>query len=198
MAGHFGGNPYKFDFPAQTNNPHVARYAMARGFIFPWETVLDAACCTGYGSKFIALNAKKVIGYDVDEGCIADANHDKPENCEFKVMDLDTCELPEVDVAVTLETIEHLAEMPHFIAELKKKVRRMIIVSTPLGGTTYAYVGEKASPATEKNDFGSHQDVERLFEDNEWHNFTYFNFGYSHFGVYFKGQPTPPKGWKQK
>lgn len=197
MAGHFGGNPYKWDYPAATNNPHISRYMMARGFIFPWETVLDAACCTGYGAKLIALGAKKVIGYDVDEGCIIAANNDKPKNCEFKVMDLNTCKLPAVDVAVCLETIEHLEGMPHFIDELKKKVRRAIIVSTPLGGTSYAYEGQDPSPATEVNDFGSHNDVQKFFQDDEWHNLTHFAYGYSHFGVYFKGQPKPPKGWKQ-
>ncbi len=198
MAGHFGGNPYKWDYPAATNNPHIARYMMARGFVFPWETVLDAACCTGYGSKFTALLCKKVIGYDVDVGCIESCKQDKPRNCHFEVKDLDTCELPDVDVAISLETIEHLNDLPRFIAQLKKHVRRCIIVSTPLGGTSFAYVNEPPGPATEKNDFGSHQDVQKLFNDDEWHELTHFDFGYSHFGVYFKGQPTPPEGWRQK
>lgn len=176
----------------------MARYSMARGFVFPWETVLDAACCTGYGSKYIALMAKKVIGYEVDPGCIEAANQDKPANCEFYLKDLDTCELPDVDVLISLETIEHLNDLQHFCQQAKKHVRRLIIVSTPLGGTSFAYKNEPPGPATEKNDFGSHGDVERLFEDDEWHNFTYFNFGYSHFGVYWKGQPTPPPGWKQQ
>lgn len=198
MTGHWTGNPFKWDFPATTNNPHIVRYMMAAGFVFPWETVLDAACAEGYGSKFIAMKAKKVIGYEIDEGCIARANNKKPKNTEFKVMDLDTCELPDVDVAVTLETIEHLNDMHHFIDQLKKHVRRAIIVSTPLGGTSFAYANEPPTPGTEKNDFGSHADVERLFEDEDWHNLTYFNYGYSHYGVYFKGQPEPPEDYKLK
>lgn len=198
MAGHFGGNVFKWDFPANTNNPHISRYMMASGFVFPWETVLDAACCTGYGSKFLALKAKKVIGYDVDEGCIIAANHDKPANCEFKVVDLNESAMPFVDVAVVLETIEHLEKLPHFIAELKQKVRRAIIVSTPLGGTSQAYVNEPPGPAIEVNDFGSHGDVQKLFQDDQWHNLTHFAYGYSHFGVYFKGQPIIPVEWKKK
>jgi hypothetical protein len=200
MAGHFGGNPYKWDFPAGPNNPHIARYMMAKGFVFPWETVLDAACAQGYGSKLIALNAGKVIGYEVDEGCIADANNNKPDNCEFKLMDLNECELPDVDVAITLETVEHTTPegMKHFISQLKKHVRRCIIVSVPLGGTSYAYVNEPPGPATEKNDFGSHQDVQKLFQDDEWHELTHFDFGYSHFGIYFKGQPLVPKEWEKR
>lgn len=192
MAGNFNGNFMKWDFPATTNNPHIARYMLAKGFIFPWETVLDAACGGGYGSKFISLSAKKVYGYEVDEGQIVEANHDKPKNCEFKVMDLDTCELPDVDVAVTIETVEHLNDMHHFIKQLKKHVKRCIIITVPLGGTSESYKDWPPGPETEKNDFGSEQDVDKLFEDKQWHKFLSIKFGYSHFGVYCKGQPKLP------
>lgn len=200
MAGHFGGNPYKWDFPAQANNPHISRYMLARGFVFPWETVLDAACCTGYGSKLLSLSAKKVIGYEIDEGCIESCKLDKPDNCEFKVMDLNTCELPDVDVAITIETVEHTTPegMVHFINQLKKHVRRCIIVSVPLGGTSFEYVNEPPGPATEKNDFMNHAAVQKLFTDDNWHNLTFFDYGYSHFGVYFKDQPKVPKEWEGK
>lgn len=200
MSGHFSGNPYKWDYPAGANNPHISRYMMAKGFIFPWETVLDAACCSGYGSKLIALSAKKVIGYEIDEGCIIDAKHNKPKNCEFKVVDLDSCELPDVDVAISIETIEHLSPegMAHFIKQLKKHVKRCVIISVPLGGTSHAYKGMEPSPATEKNDFGSHQDVQKLFQDKDWHILTYFDYGYSHFGVYFKDQPRVPAEWEKR
>jgi hypothetical protein len=202
MAGHFGGNIYKWDWPAGPNNPHIARYLMARGFVMPWETVLDAACAQGYGSKAVALAAKKVIGYEVDEGCISDALQDKPENCEFKVMDLNTCELPDVDVAITIETIEHLTPegMLHFAAQLRKHVKRCIIVSVPLGGTSFAYVNEIPGPGTEKNDFAQHGDIEKVIigEGNEWHLLTEFNYGYSHFGVYFKEQIKVPETWEKR
>lgn len=202
MSGHFGGNPYKWDYPAGANNPHVARYMMARGFILPWETVLDGACAQGYGSKIIALAAKKVFGYEIDEGCIEDAKRDKPENVEFKVMDLNTCELPDVDVAVTIETIEHLTPegMVHYTKQLRKHVKRCIIVTVPLGGTSHAYVNEPPSPATEKNDFPQHGDIEKVIigGTKEWKLFNEFNYGYSHFGIYFKEQIKVPKEWESK
>lgn len=202
MAGHFGGNPYKWDFPAGPNNPHVARYLMARGFVMPWETVLDAACAQGYGAKAVALAAKKVIGYEIDEGCIENALEHKPDNCDFKVMDLNTCELPDVDVAITIETIEHLTPegMMHFAEQLRKHVKRCIIVTVPLGGTSYAYVNEPPGPATEKNDFAQHGDIEKVIigDSPDWHLFFEFTFGYSHFGVYFKDQIQVPKEWEKR
>lgn len=202
MAGHFGGNPYKWDFPANTNNPHIGRYLLARGFIYPWETVLDAACATGYGSKIIALAADTVYGYEVDEGCLEAAKHDMQENTIFRVADLNTCELPDVDVCVSIETMEHLTPegLTHFLEQIRKHVKRCIIMTVPLGGTSWDYVNEPPSPATEKNDFMSPQDVSKLLtpEDSGWHELTSFKFGYSHFGVYFKDQPRVPEEWVGK
>lgn len=204
MSGHFGGNPFKWDIQAGANTPHITRYLLAKGFILPWETVLDAACATGYGSKVMALQAKNVIGYEVDEGCIESANINKPDNCEFKVMDLNTCELPDVDVAVTIETIEHLTPegMIHYTKQLRKHVKRCIIVTVPLGGSSFEYVNEPPGPATEKNDFPQDGDVQRIVapEGSGWHLFNQFKFGYSHFGIYFNGQEElyVPNEWRKK
>ncbi len=183
MSGHYGGNPLAWDGGA--NAPHISRYFIARGWIMPHETVLDAACCTGYGAKMIANTSKKVIGYDIDEGCIDNANHDKPDNCEFAVKDLNTCTLPEVDVSVSLETIEHLENMNHFIKELKSKVQRLIIACVPIGGTAWAYKGEKG-PHTEVNDFMNNDALDKLFMDDDWKKQSGFSYGYSYFGIYFK------------
>lgn len=189
MSGHYGGNPYKWDHGA--NSPHIARYFLARGWVMPGETVLDAACATGYGSHMLSQVAKNVIGYEVDPGCVDQANREwKTDNTEFFVKDLNTCELPEVDVAVSIETIEHLDDMYHFVNELKKKVSRAIIMTVPLGGTSWAYKDEPPGPATEKNDFMNPADVDKLFVDDTWKNFNSFKFGYSHFGIYFKKEPT--------
>ena len=162
----------------------------------PGEVVLDAGCGTGYGTKLLALVAKKAIGYDVDEGCIKQTLREKPhlDNVEFKAMDLDKCELPGVDVAVSIETIEHLNDMHHFVDELHKKVRRLIVVTVPLGGTVEAYKDWPPGPATEKNDFMTKGDVDKLLapEGSEWQTMTGFSYGYSHFGVYFKKPPKMP------
>lgn len=188
-AGHFGANPYKWD--KGPNSPHISRYFLARGWVMPGEVVLDAACATGYGSYMLSQVASKVYGYEIDEGCIESAKRDwDNEKTEFVVKNLNSCKLPNVDVSVSIETIEHLDDMHHFVDELKRKVRRLIIVTVPLGGTSWAYKDEKPSPATEKNDFMTGGDVDKLFVDEEWNIFSNFNYGYSYFGVYFKKEPA--------
>lgn len=191
MAGHFGGNPYKWDPGA--NSPHISRYFLARGWVMPGETVLDAACATGYGSHILSQVASKVIGYEIDEGCVIGANNNfKSSNTEFHVKDLNSCSLPKVDVSVSIETIEHLTPegMEHFTQELIKKVSRLIIVTVPLGGTSWAYKDEPPGPATEKNDFMTGGDVDKLFDYGDWKKFSDFNYGYSYFGVYFRRNPS--------
>lgn len=192
MAGHITGNPWKWE-GGGTNSPHITRYYLARGWIMPDETVLDAACCTGYGSRLLALSAKKVIGYEIDEGAIADAKvwHPAP-NIEYHVKDLDTCELPDVDVAVSIETVEHLNDMHHFAAQLKKHVRRCIILCAPIGGTSFEYVNEPPSPATEKNDFMKIDDLINLIQDDEWKEFNSFHYGYSGFVIMYRKSPDNP------
>ena len=61
----------------------------------------------------------------------------------------------------------------------------MIIVTVPIGGTSFAYKDVESSPATEKNDFMNKHDVDRLFLDEKWQICAGFMFGYSYFGVYF-------------
>lgn len=186
--GHYGGNPFRWDLKGGANAPHIVRYFIAKGFVFPWETVLDAACATGYGSKLIALQAKHVIGYEIDEGCIESAERNKPNNCEFHLKDLNTCELPDVDVCVTLETIEHLTPegMLHYTKQLREHVKRCIVVSVPSGGSSFEYVNEVPSPATEKNDFFSIKDLNNVVapEGSGWRMFFDFPFGRSYYAIY--------------
>ncbi len=164
---------------------------MAAGWVYPHETVLDAACCTGYGSHILSYHSKNVVGIEVDDGCIDHAQRVwKRDNIEFINADLNTYELPEADVAVTIETVEHLDDMHHFINQLKQKIRRLIIITVPLGGTSWAYKNEPNSPATEKNDFMTEADVSKLFVDDQWKELNGFQYGYSYFGVYFRKEPV--------
>lgn len=195
MAGHFGGNPYNWD--GGTNSPHVARYMLARGWIMPGETVLDAACCTGYGTHLIGQVAKKAIGIDVDEGCIRDADGRwGADNITFKVGNLDKIEFPDVDVTISIESAEHVNDLKHFIKQIKKHTRRMFIICTPIGGTSHAYTEEeKKTPAGECNDFNNLAHLQSVFADKTWKVHTDFQFGYSGFAVFYKKAPPVPKGY---
>lgn len=188
MAGHWGGNLYG-TWGRDANAPHISRYLLARGWIQPGEIVLDAACCTGYGSHILSQAAGKVIGYEIDEGCIADAKAiwgPRSPNVEYQVQDLDACEFPDVNVVVSLETVEHLFNMYHFLDQITKHVSRLAIISVPVGGTSYAYVGQTPGPATEKNDFGTGNDLDKLMFERGWGKMADFLFGYSYYCIYFK------------
>lgn len=192
MSGHFTGNPYKWE-GGGANAPHITRYFLVKGWIMPGETVLDAACCTGYGTRLLALSAKKVIGLEIDEGAIADAKEWNPApNVEYHVADLNTYELPDVDVSISIETIEHVSNPKRFAEQLKKHTRRCIILCAPLGGTSFAYKNEKPSPATEKNDFMKIGDLVNAIADDEWKEFNAFEYGYSGFVIFYKKSPANP------
>lgn len=187
MSGHYGGDPTAWD--NGTNAPHIARYFLARGWVLPTDTVLDAACATGYGTKILALSAKKAIGIEVDPGCIDVANSTNPvkkqDNTEFILADLDKIELPDVDVIVSIETCEHVQNFERFRDQIQKHARRLFIITVPLGGTSWDYTDEeKLTPAGEGNDFNNMAYLEELFTTDTWRLHTSFNFGYSGFVVF--------------
>lgn len=193
MAGHFGGNPYKWD--GGVNAPHISRYFLARGWVMPGETVVDAACCTGYGSHLLGQVAKKVYGLEIDEGCIADAKSMwAADNIDFRVFDIDKQELPNADVLVTIETAEHVQDFEHYLDQITKHIKRAVIFCVPMGGTSHAYTeAEKLTPAGECNDFNNEAHVEKLFTEKGWKLQTHFRYGYSGFFVFFKKEPRRVK-----
>jgi protein-L-isoaspartate O-methyltransferase len=196
MAGHFGGNPYAWN--GGGNNPHISRYFSARGWVMPGETVIDAGCGTGYGSHMISQIAKKVIGVDVDPGCIDYAKeHWQSKNIKFRVLDLGKGELPNADVIISIENMEHVNGMEHFIDQMTKHIKRICVICVPMGGSSYSYTKEEqASPGGENNDFFSTADVTKLFESRGWKLQWDHPHGYSNMFIFYKKPPKIPKGVK--
>lgn len=192
MSGHHSGNPYVWEGGA--NAPHICRYFLARGWVMPGETVIDAACCTGYGSHLIGQVAKKVYGLEVDKGCIDDADSQwGADNIEFRLHDIDKQELPDADVLISIETMEHVQDLEHFLDQMTKHVRRAVILTVPMGGTSWDYTEEqKLTPAGENNDFMDEAYVQNLFMGRGWKLQVDFRFGYSGFFVFFKQPPVRP------
>lgn len=179
MAGHFSGNPS--DWSGGANAPHIARYFIARGWIEPTETVLDAGCGSGYGSWILAQTAKRVGGVDVDAPIIESAKKDWiKSNLSYAVVDLGKDELPDCDVLVSIEVPEHINGLEHFIEQAQKHTKRLMFLCAPVGGTSHAYTEkQKATPAGENNDFNNVGHLVELFSNDEWSEFTSFQFGYS-------------------
>lgn len=156
--------PYEMNPACDLVLGHRFRYILARGFLHPGDTVLDAACGSGYGSETLSQVAKSVIGLDYDPSPVDYANKRfGNDNGRFVLQDLDTW-VPEpdsFDVAVSFETIEHLVQEPKVFADkLKSAATRLIIVSAPIVPT----VGINHY---HKHDLTDDQMV-NLFQDETW------------------------------
>ena len=114
---------------------HWHRYAVA----VPVATglrVLDAACGEGYGSALLARTAATVIGLDVDADAIAHARERYARsNLSFTAGSVASIPLPDasMDLVVSFETIEHLAEQPQMLAEFRRVLAPSgaLILSSP-------------------------------------------------------------------
>ncbi len=101
------------------------------------KTVLDAACGVGYGSQLLAkAGAKRVLGVDISEEAIQLAKSQfNGEKVSFEPADVTHLHVPNdsFDVAVSFETLEHIAKPEAFVKELKRvlKPNGLLIISTP-------------------------------------------------------------------
>ncbi len=112
---------------------HLARYRLAAQFASS-RRVLDAGCGEGYGTDLLAsAGAASVVGVDVDEPTIEHAR--ERYGRDFQVADI--AELPfeddSFDLVVCFETIEHVADAPRVVAELRRVLVEdgVLLISTP-------------------------------------------------------------------
>jgi 2-polyprenyl-3-methyl-5-hydroxy-6-metoxy-1,4-benzoquinol methylase len=122
------------------SDAHIARYELAREFVAAGEVVLDVTCGLGYGSAVLCegTGAARTIGVDNSRFAIeyARVNYGAPAATEFRLgdaTDLGFLDEASVDVAVSLETIEHLPRPEAFMAEIKRVLRPggRVMVSVP-------------------------------------------------------------------
>lgn len=100
--------------------------------------ILDAACGTGYGSDILKkLNPEHILGLDISPDTINYAkNKYASENCEFRVcnvVEMNDCKIPERDVIVSFETIEHIEAPLKLLDNFKKILKKggLLFISTP-------------------------------------------------------------------
>lgn len=102
---------------------HVAAYALAASRA-QRRTVLDAGCGEGYGARMLAETASRVTGVDLDPGVVTHARATYP-GIDFLQADLCDLPLPDdgLDLVVSLQVIEHLPDIPRFVAEVARVLR---------------------------------------------------------------------------
>jgi len=114
---------------------HWHRYCavadIARG-----RRVLDAACGEGYGSALLARGAVSVIGVDVGAEAIAHAQS-RYSSPNLTYVRASVAALPlasaSIDLVVSFETIEHLAEQREMLAEFRRVLacEGVLVLSSP-------------------------------------------------------------------
>lgn len=114
---------------------HVARYQFAASLIDAGDRVVDAACGIGYGAAILAdAGAREVLAIDNAPEAIAFGleNYNRPA-IRFQtgdVMSIGLAETDAFDLALSFETIEHLADPLPFLKSLAR-VSPMLVASVP-------------------------------------------------------------------
>src|SRR6056297_1794407 len=102
-------------------------------------TVLDAGCGEGYGlAMLVDAGAARVIGADLDAATVAhvQTTYASPDP-RIEVHRAELMSLPidddEVDLTVSLQVIEHLHDIPGYLASLRRVTRPggAIVIATP-------------------------------------------------------------------
>lgn len=113
-------------FDGAIRDEHEARYRIAAGYAVPRGFVLDAGCGTGYGMQLF------------NEGLYLGIDKNPPKGNRFMKADFEDPNqsydwLPQYDVFVGLECIEHLNDFGvHKYVQLACASREWAIISTPI------------------------------------------------------------------
>jgi len=171
---------------------HRFRYHLAKGFIDVGDIVLDLGCGTGYGTKILSEVALKVIGVDIDEENIrGDVLNNNGDNIEYLCKDLEKWDIPECDVAVQFENLEHLYNPKKFVDRLKNKVDKYVVLSVPVGCEKLIEVNGKLQAdldLTHHSVFDTPEELDNLFLDDKWRKFYSFRSGIIYIAVYYNNE----------
>lgn len=116
-------------------NEHRARYLLARRYA-AGQTVLDAACGTGYGTALLAEVARFAVGVDIAGEAVAYARQNyASQHTAFLQADCFALPFPSAhfDLVAAFEIIEHVGDAAGFLAELRRMLRPggLLLLSTP-------------------------------------------------------------------
>ena len=115
---------------------HVVAYRLAATRV-AGRRVLDAGCGEGYGLRMLAeAGAAHVLGADLDETAVAHARRTYGSE-RIEVVECELMALPvdddAVDVAVSFQVIEHVHDVPGYLASLRRVTRAggLVLLATP-------------------------------------------------------------------
>lgn len=143
-------------FVPSDSTPHEIRVNVER-YLYAMKlcenkTVIDIGTGSGLGTYLYSLVAKSVIGIDYSDVALQSAST-YPHNDKIKFLkaNIEKDLLPEAEVAVCLEVIEHISNPDWFLGQLKAK---RLVFSVPLNAL--------AISSWHKYDFRTVRDVENL------------------------------------
>jgi len=131
----FTGERLTTEYAGQTEFEHLHRYLLAREWC-RGKDVLDVASGEGYGTWMLAKVARSATGVEIAPNAVEHATRSYcADNLRFLQGDARDIPLEDasLDVVVSFETIEHFAEQPKFVVEVRRVLRPdgTFIVSTP-------------------------------------------------------------------
>ena len=113
---------------------HRSRYRFAAGYLRRGQRVLDIACGSGFGLRMLDAAGARTLGVDYDAGALGDIRRRQPT---ARVVRADALRLPlptgSVDLVVSFETIEHVADARGLVVELRRVLKPggSLVLSTP-------------------------------------------------------------------
>jgi ubiquinone/menaquinone biosynthesis C-methylase UbiE len=132
----FTGERFTPECSGEIWHEHWHRYLFAQR-LAPGKVVLDVACGEGYGSAFMAKQGATVIGVDVDAAAIGHAKSRYSNIPGLSFSQGSATKLPladaSIDMIVSFETLEHLAEQEEMLAEFRRVLRPdgFLVMSSP-------------------------------------------------------------------
>ncbi|UPT96065.1 methyltransferase domain-containing protein [Bradyrhizobium barranii subsp. apii] len=131
----YTGERYHPELLDEIRQEHMHRYLWALGLV-GGRDVIDLACGEGFGSAMLAGVARRVIGIDISESAVRHAaSRYQAPNLSFQCADAASLPLTDhsVDVVVSFETIEHLANQAGMMAEIRRVLRPdgFLVMSSP-------------------------------------------------------------------
>jgi len=119
----------------EVKHEHYHRYFFALQFCDKKE-VLDVASGEGYGTALLGIVAQRVLGVDLSPEAVTRASRNyRSQRVSFTVCDYAAMPVSDasMDVVVSFEALEHVADQQKFFCEIKRILRPdgLLVISTP-------------------------------------------------------------------